>query len=102
MSKRRTRDWYRAARATGRYPLTFNFVLINRDRFVQCSLCGKWILEKEVTRDHIYPKSRGGEIKTPACLPCNQDKEDMLPIDWAIYAAKEGKDLAVIPIGFET
>jgi hypothetical protein len=55
---------------------------------------------RDITKDHVYPKSKGGEIKTPACMPCNVVKEDMLPIDFAIYAFKHGIDIATIPIGY--
>lgn len=95
-----TKQRYRAAMNTGHFPLNFNFLLIRNEKFIQCSYCGVFVHDKKITRDHIYPKSRGGIIKTPACMSCNVDKEDMLPIDWAIHASKEGRDLAVIPIGF--
>jgi hypothetical protein len=55
---------------------------------------------KSITKDHVYPKSKGGEIKTPACMNCNIVKEDMKPIDFAIFAFKTGIDIAVIPIGY--
>jgi hypothetical protein len=89
------KDWYRAARASGHYPLTFNFVFIKQDKHIQCSYCGIWIHEKKVTRDHVYPKSKGGLIKTPCCIRCNQSKEDRKPIEWALYASDLG-------IGFDT
>jgi 5-methylcytosine-specific restriction endonuclease McrA len=40
---------------------------------------------KEMTRDHIWPKSLGGDITTTACLECNTIKRDMKPIDFAIW-----------------
>ena len=92
-------EWYKTARGSGHYPLTFNFVFIRQDSRVQCSYCGKWVKQREITRDHVYPKSRGGYIKTPACLPCNIYKEDMLPIDFAVIFSKEGRAWATIPIG---
>jgi hypothetical protein len=57
--------------------------------------------EKQVTKDHVYPKSRGGMIKAPACLHCNIAKEDMLPIDFAILYTKEGKAIPSVPIGYD-
>ena len=93
------KDWYRTARGSGHYPLTFNFIFIKTDKAVQCSYCGRFIPEKKLTRDHVYPKSKGGIIKTPSCSPCNIEKEDMLPIEWALYCYKNSIDLPNIPIG---
>ena len=95
----RRRDWLRAARGSGHYPLSFNFVLQIDTRFVQCSYCGIAIPNKEVTRDHVYPKSRGGIIKTPCCIDCNIIKEDMKPIEFAVWYSKSGFGIAMIPIG---
>jgi 5-methylcytosine-specific restriction endonuclease McrA len=95
------KDWYRAARASGHYPLTFNFIFIRQDKYVQCSYCGVFIHEKALTRDHVYPKSRGGLIKTPACLSCNIAKEDMSPIEWALYATQEGIAFKAIDINYQ-
>lgn len=88
------KDWVRAARASGYYPLTFNFVLIKQNKTVQCSYCGAFIRDKEITRDHVWPKSLGGVIKAPACGPCNTLKEDMKPIQFALYASDKGIALA--------
>ncbi len=82
----RKKDWLRTARGSGHYPLSFNFVLAKCERFVLCSYCGGPVPEKELTRDHVYPKSKGGIIKAPACEPCNIAKQDMYPIQWALYA----------------
>lgn len=97
MGKRK--DVFASARGSGHFPLTFNFVRKKDGKYIQCSYCGNSFHYKEITRDHVYPKSKGGLIKTPACKPCNEKKEDMLPIDWAKFAAKNGWDLAIIPIG---
>jgi hypothetical protein len=93
------KDWYRTARGSGHYPLTFNFIFIKNDKAVQCSYCGFFISEKRLTRDHVYPKSRGGVIKTPSCWQCNFEKEDMLPIQFAVWWSNTGRALPVIPIG---
>jgi 5-methylcytosine-specific restriction endonuclease McrA len=97
---RYTEQRYRAAIGSGHFPLNFNFLLIRNEKFTQCSYCGSFVHEKKLTRDHVYPKSKGGIIKTPCCMSCNVEKEDMLPIAWAIHASKQQRDLAVIPIGF--
>ena len=86
-------EWYKAARGSGHYPLTFNFLFIRQDRHVQCSYCGVWIHERKVTKDHVYPKSLGGYIKTPCCLACNIYKADRKPIEWAVFAQKHNLDL---------
>lgn len=98
--ERYTEQRYRAAIGSGHFPLNFNFLLIRNEKFTQCSYCGSFVHEKKLTRDHVYPKSKGGLIKTPCCMSCNVDKEDMLPIEWAIHASKTNRDLAVVPIGF--
>lgn len=97
----RRKDWLRSARGSGHYPLSFNFVLQIDTKFVQCSYCGVAIPVKQVTRDHVYPKSKGGIIKTPCCLSCNEMKEDMKPIEFALWSYKHGHGVAVIPIGAE-
>lgn len=88
------KDWVRAARASGYYPLTFNFVLVKQNKTVQCSYCGRFVHDKELTRDHVWPKSLGGFIKAPACQPCNTVKEDMKPIEFAMYATDTGLALS--------
>lgn len=87
-------EWYKTARSNGYFPLSFNFLYIRQDRYIQCSYCGKWVHEKKLTRDHVYPKSLGGQIKTPSCLQCNIDKDNMKPIEWAIHAHKNNLDFA--------
>jgi hypothetical protein len=93
----RKKDWLKTARGSGHYPMTFNFVLQANTKFVQCSYCGCEIPEKQVTRDHVYPKSKGGIIKTPCCINCNIIKEDMKPIEWAMFASERGYDLSCPP-----
>ena len=95
------RNIYRTAIGSGYFPLTFNFVKLTDGKYVQCAYCGKFIYHRRVTRDHIYPKSKGGVLKAPACMNCNEEKEDMLPIEWAVYAAKKKIDIAMIPMGAE-
>lgn len=69
---------------SGFYPYEYNFLFARRDGRIQCSYCGVFFIPKEITRDHVYPKSKGGIFTTPACYPCNERKSNMLPIDWAI------------------
>lgn len=49
----------------------------------------------------MYPKSKGGTMKSPACMDCNMAKENKLPIEWALYASEHNLDIATIPIGAE-
>lgn len=88
--------WYRAALGSGHYPLPFNFVLRRLGKHIQCSYCGRFIHEKKLTRDHVYPKSKQGLIKVPACNDCNIAKEDKLPIEWAVFATEN--DIAFTPL----
>ena len=52
-----------------------------RDKFT-CQYCGKVGQEKDLTLDHILPRSRGGETSwlniVTACEPCNIKKADKL------------------------
>lgn len=97
----RNKDIFRAAIGSGHFPLTFNFVYRRDGRFIQCYGCGKYVYYRQITRDHVYPKSKGGQLKAPACIDCNIKKENMLPIEWAIYAHKHNLDAATIPLGAE-
>jgi len=69
----------------GFYPYTYNFVQRIRGEYAQCSYCGTFVLMRDMTRDHVWPKSLGGEITTTACYRCNTKKKDMKPIEWAEY-----------------
>ena len=69
----------------GFYPYSYNFVKRYRSEIAQCSYCGKFVSMKDMTRDHTWPKSLGGEITTTACYDCNTRKRDMKPIQWALF-----------------
>lgn len=88
---------YQKARRSGFYPYEYNFLFGRRDGIVQCSYCGEFLPTKKISRDHVYPKSRGGQLTTPACYRCNETKADMLPIEWAlkINNIEENIDAAV-------
>jgi hypothetical protein len=93
----RKKDWLKTARGSGHYPMSFNFVHQISTKFVQCSYCGCDVPDKDVTRDHVYPKSKGGVIKAPCCINCNIVKEDKKPIEWALFAFEMGYDLQCPP-----
>jgi 5-methylcytosine-specific restriction endonuclease McrA len=77
----------------GFYSMDWNFVFGRRGGTVQCAYCGLFISAKEVTRDHVYPRSKGGYSTAPACRPCNEAKIDLRPIEWAVYAYKYRMDI---------
>lgn len=62
-------------------PLT-NRALFHRDRHL-CMYCALRLAERELTRDHIVPRSRGGRDQwnnvVSACKRCNQRKGNRLP-----------------------
>ncbi|HEU0197018.1 MAG TPA: HNH endonuclease [Nevskiaceae bacterium] len=59
-----------------------NRLLFERDRYV-CMYCGMRCREQELSRDHIYPRCRGGadawENVVAACKACNQRKGGRSP-----------------------
>ena len=61
-------------------PLT-NTGLFNRDNH-QCLYCGNYFLFSELSRDHVFPSSKGGQDRwenvVAACKRCNQHKGDSL------------------------
>jgi len=54
-----------------------------------CHYCGRPSLPKELTMDHIVPISRGGKTTksnvVPACKECNNNKKQLLPMEWDQY-----------------
>lgn len=50
---------------------------------MRCAFCGDVFDSKDLTRDHLHPRSRGGdnswENLVPACRPCNQGKGNRTP-----------------------
>lgn len=68
----------------GFYPYNYNFVLGFRGEVAQCYICGNFVLMKEMTRDHTYPKSLGGVITSTSCNRCNSKKRNLRSIEWAI------------------
>lgn len=73
---------------SGFYPYEYNFLFGRRDGIIQCSYCGIFFPNRLITRDHVYPKSKGGQFTSPACYPCNEAKADTLPIEWAIKSSE--------------
>ena len=54
-----------------------------------CHYCGKSVTPKELTLDHVVPIARGGRTTkgncVPACKDCNNQKKDLLPLEWDEY-----------------
>ena len=67
-----------------------DFVLdLNGDRIFVCSYCNKRLLSKEITLDHVIPKSKGGagnlENLVISCSLCNSKKGNHLPAQSALF-----------------
>lgn len=54
-----------------------------------CHYCGKSVPPKELTLDHVVPLARGGHSTkgncVPACKDCNNQKKNLLPLEWQEY-----------------
>jgi 5-methylcytosine-specific restriction protein A len=54
-----------------------------------CYYCGRSVLPKELTMDHIVPIARGGRSTkgnvVAACKECNNEKKQLLPMEWEQY-----------------
>jgi hypothetical protein len=63
-------------------PALTNRVLFRRDQNL-CMYCGKQFLDRELSCDHILPRSRGGKNLwvnvVAACKRCNHFKQDRTP-----------------------
>lgn len=58
----------------------------------KCYYCGKAVLSKELTMDHLVPVIRGGKSTknnvVTACKECNSRKKHSLPVEWNEYLAR--------------
>lgn len=65
------------------------FEIFNRDHFT-CQYCGRET--RELTLDHIIPRSRGGEHSweniVSACIPCNHRKAGRTPQEAGIHLVR--------------
>lgn len=70
-----------------------NRLLFQRDRHL-CMYCGEHFRDADLTRDHVYPRCRGGvdawENVVAACRTCNQQKGGRSPED-------AGMELLAVP-----
>jgi 5-methylcytosine-specific restriction endonuclease McrA len=55
----------------------------------RCHYCNRQVPAAELTMDHIVPVARGGKSTkgnvVPACKPCNNQKKQLLPMEWDAY-----------------
>jgi 5-methylcytosine-specific restriction endonuclease McrA len=55
----------------------------------RCHYCGSSTPPGELTMDHIVPLARGGRSTkgnlVPACKACNNQKKQLLPMEWDTY-----------------
>lgn len=61
-----------------------------------CHYCGEKFQPKELTLDHIVPVARGGRSTkgncVPACKECNNQKKNLLPLEWEAYLDRLKKE----------
>jgi len=61
-----------------------------------CYFCGRKVLPKELTMEHVVPIIRGGKSSkgnvVPACKECNSKKKYLLPLEWEEYIKRLKKD----------
>ncbi|MDA8387481.1 MAG: HNH endonuclease [Nitrospiraceae bacterium] len=54
-----------------------------------CHFCGGKFDPRELTMEHVVPLMRGGRSVrgniVPACKKCNQEKKNLLPVEWEEY-----------------
>lgn len=62
-----------------------------------CYYCGGSTPPAALTMDHIVPISRGGKTTkgnvVPACKECNNNKKQLLPMEWEQYLNDKTKRL---------
>jgi len=63
----------------------------------KCYYCHQIVSFKELTMDHLVPLTRGGRSTrdnlVPSCKACNNQKKNMLPLEWEEYL----EALAMVP-----
>lgn len=62
----------------------------------RCHYCGGEFDPGSLTLDHIVPVARGGRSTrgncVPACKECNNNKKNLLPVEWEEYLAQLRRD----------
>ncbi|NOY94390.1 MAG: HNH endonuclease [Deltaproteobacteria bacterium] len=84
--------------------------VLRRDGYT-CAYCGSQPAHRELTLDHVVPRSRGGETRwenvVTACRPCNNDKGSLSLEQAGMKLAKRPKSPRWLPardvgLGLET
>lgn len=54
-----------------------------------CHYCSQSVIPVKLTLDHVVPLARGGRTTkgncVPACKDCNNQKKNLLPLEWDKY-----------------
>ena len=81
-----------------------------RDNFT-CQYCGKRFEPRQLTCDHLIPRSRGGKAEwtnmVTSCVGCNLKKDDMLPDEADMHPRKKpsrptGFHVLMLNLGVQT
>ena len=59
-----------------------------------CTYCSTKLTNKQVTKDHIIPRSKGGRGAlnlTASCSDCNQAKAELSLLDFLFYRPQDSK-----------
>ena len=58
-----------------------------------CHYCRQSVPPKALTLDHIVPIARGGKTTkgnvVPCCKKCNNQKKQLLPMEWEAYLSRQ-------------
>jgi 5-methylcytosine-specific restriction endonuclease McrA len=72
--------------------------IILRDRSA-CQYCASKLPAKELTMDHVVPRSRGGgstwENLVTCCFPCNNRKADRTPAEAGMALARQPRQVGI-------
>jgi 5-methylcytosine-specific restriction endonuclease McrA len=72
--------------------------ILLRDRS-SCQYCGAKLPGKELTLDHVIPRSRGGESTwenlVASCFPCNNHKADRTPAEAGMVLQRKPSRLGI-------
>jgi 5-methylcytosine-specific restriction endonuclease McrA len=64
-----------------------------------CQYCGSTLLSRNLTMDHVTPKSRGGlstwENLVAACFPCNNKKGDRTPAEAGMKLMHQPRQITI-------
>ena len=61
-----------------------------------CCYCEKKLTDKDCTREHILPKSKGGKLILPACKKCNGEKSNMIISEYISFLVNKNKIISHI------